>query len=280
MTTIPFEAGSITVKIENECGKVNINQADDKLLRMMVSGFGLSDTEIDIIVDSIIDWRDTDDFHRLNGAESDYYESLKRPYKAKNKGFDNVSELLLVRGITNEIYQGGLKQMASVWDDPQITEATPFSPIQQYLTLKNQSAFEMQQFLTLENRSKINRKEEVDYNRIDINSAPVQLLRALPGMEDLDVEAVTEARQNAAFTSVASLINIIGSQLYTEVSPYLAVQKSRFVTVTSSGTLENNPTYRTVRATIKIDEALENGFQILEWQDAVYERVVAEIPKN
>ena len=279
-TTVPLESGKFTVSIENECGKVNINQAGEKLLRLMVGGFGLTDKEENIIVDSIIDWRDTDSFHRINGAESDFYQSLDQPYEAKNCHFDYISELLLVRGVTPEIYHGALKHLASVWDDPEITESTPFSPIQQYLTLKNQSAYAMQQFLTLESRSKIHRKDEVDYNRIDINSAPAQLLRALPGMDEYDVEAVVEARQKAAFTSVASLINIIGSRLYTVIVPYLAVQKSRFMTITSSGTLDNSPIYRTVRATIKIDDALENGFQILEWQDAVYERVVAEIPNQ
>ena len=275
-TRIELETGTFTVAIENECGKVNVNQAGEKLLRLMVSGFGLADDETDVIVDSIIDWRDEDNFHRINGAESDYYGKLDPPYAAKNKNFDYVSELLMVRGITAELYHGGIKKMASVWDDPEITEATPFSPIQQYLTLKNRDAYSMQEFLTIENRNKIHRRSTIDYNRIDVNSAPRQLLRALPGMDDYDVEAVVSARQKTEFSSVAALINVIGNRLYTAVSPYLAVQKSRFVTITSTGSPENSPIYRSVRATIMMDGGGQDGFEILEWQDDIYEKVAAD----
>ena len=272
-TTVPFEGGAFTVVVENECGKVNINQAEETLLRAMVNGFNLSDDEKDGIVDSIIDWRDKDDFHRINGAESDYYQSLEKPYSAKNANFDFVSELLNVKGITPEIYYGGLKKIVSVWDDPEITEATPFSPIQQYLTLKNRPKNSMQQFLTLENRKKMNRKDDVDYNRIDINSAPTELLQVLPGMDAYYAAAVVETRLEKPFTSTAALINIVGSSIYNALKPYVAVQQSKYVTITSTGTVVGNPIFRTVQATIKLDDELEKGFEICQWQDDVFEKV-------
>jgi hypothetical protein len=67
---------------------------------------------IDIIIDSILDWRDANDEHLINGAESDWYEEhykeqgFDHPYKAKNGPFDTVEELLMVRGITKEILYG------------------------------------------------------------------------------------------------------------------------------------------------------------------------------
>ena len=44
--------------------------------------------------DAIIDWRDSDDLHRLHGAEDEYYMKLPEPYHAKNGPFDSVDELL------------------------------------------------------------------------------------------------------------------------------------------------------------------------------------------
>src|SRR5436309_276227 len=44
--------------------------------------------------------------HLLDGAEDDYYSKLEPPYRAKNGPFDRVEELLLVRGVTKEIFEG------------------------------------------------------------------------------------------------------------------------------------------------------------------------------
>jgi general secretion pathway protein K len=53
-----------------------------------------------------MDWRDSDDLHRLNGAENDYYRSLTPPYSAKNGPFDTVEDLLWVRGMSSDLFYG------------------------------------------------------------------------------------------------------------------------------------------------------------------------------
>src|SRR5258708_17761661 len=58
------------------------------------------------IGDSLQDWRDANEEHRLNGAESDYYRALPVPYRSHNANLDSVAELLQVRGVTPEIYRG------------------------------------------------------------------------------------------------------------------------------------------------------------------------------
>jgi general secretion pathway protein K len=92
--------------LEDEGGKINLNAADEATLRGVFTNHGLDPVRSDTIVDSILDWRDGDDLHRINGAESDYYQSLSQPYTAKNGRFDTVEELLWVRGMTPEIFYG------------------------------------------------------------------------------------------------------------------------------------------------------------------------------
>ena len=89
----------------DEAGKYNLNQVNEKQLLAIVESLGITGEQRDIIVDSILDWRDTDNLHRLNGAENDYYESLDPPYKCKNGPFSSVAELALVKGISPEIYE-------------------------------------------------------------------------------------------------------------------------------------------------------------------------------
>ena len=61
----------------------------------------------DRLADAIIDWLDSDDKPQLsgNGAESGYYGSLTPPYRAHNGPIDNLDELRLIKGVTDEVYQ-------------------------------------------------------------------------------------------------------------------------------------------------------------------------------
>jgi general secretion pathway protein K len=60
----------------------------------------------DVILGSVQDWRDANEEHGLNGAESDYYLALPVPYKSKNAPFDTVEEVQQVRGVTSRIFYG------------------------------------------------------------------------------------------------------------------------------------------------------------------------------
>ena len=110
-----FGEGEYKVKISNESGKININKATRSMLLMLLNGFDLDDSEKDTIADSIMDWRDKDNLHRINGAEDDYYQSLDDPYECKDEDFDAIEELLLVKGVTADIFYGGLESMVTIY---------------------------------------------------------------------------------------------------------------------------------------------------------------------
>jgi general secretion pathway protein K len=80
----------------------------EALLRLLLSGrFALRDeAQAQEIVDSLVDWLDTDDNELPYGAETAYYQSLQPPYEAANRPFLMVGELLLVKGITGELLYG------------------------------------------------------------------------------------------------------------------------------------------------------------------------------
>ena len=104
--SLPLDQGTCEIKMMSEAGKVNINLVSESMLRKIMTLLGLEGEARDIVVDSILDWRDPDDFYRVNGAENDYYQSLKEPYRCKNGNFDSIEELLLVRGITPALFYG------------------------------------------------------------------------------------------------------------------------------------------------------------------------------
>jgi general secretion pathway protein K len=98
--------GKYNVKVFDEERKLPINKLTQEQLKRLMDVLGIEPPDDDVIVDSILDWIDEDDLHRLNGAEDDYYSQLDPPYRAKNGPLDRIEELLLVRGVTKELFEG------------------------------------------------------------------------------------------------------------------------------------------------------------------------------
>lgn len=103
----------ITVRLTDEESRLNLNFLSPDLLKKMLSRAGVGTGEdadaedVPKITDAVMDWKDPDDFHHLMGAETDYYESLPQPYKAKNNTFDSVEELALVKGFKSDYLRQG-----------------------------------------------------------------------------------------------------------------------------------------------------------------------------
>ncbi len=57
------------------------------------------------VADAVVDWRDEDHDTRAHGAENFYYLGLDRAYGCKDAPFENVEELLLMRGMTAQVYR-------------------------------------------------------------------------------------------------------------------------------------------------------------------------------
>jgi len=109
LDNIKLGSGSFSLKIVDNERKMNINMADQTLLDKAMQLIGVDAGDAGPITASILDWIDPDKNQHVGGTESDVYESLNPPYKAKDGPIDELNELLLVRGISEfpQIYWGG-----------------------------------------------------------------------------------------------------------------------------------------------------------------------------
>jgi len=139
--TFPVGDGSCSITVTEENGKLNINLLKDKdgklnrtridqLLRLidLLNRERLGDFLISYgLVPSIIDWIDSDNEvtclpfikHESLGAESDYYSNLTLPYRCRNNSLEVTEELLLVKGITPQVF-GCLRDYVTVRGDEKI----------------------------------------------------------------------------------------------------------------------------------------------------------------
>ena len=108
LTDYPVGDGTVSIKITDLERKVNINAATDQnnLIKQALTLMGVDADSLSVVSDSILDWKDPPKGPRTAGAEDDYYQALAIPYHVKNAPIDNLSELLLVRGVTPEMYWG------------------------------------------------------------------------------------------------------------------------------------------------------------------------------
>ena len=109
LNNYPIGDGTVSIKIIDLERKANINTANSLEIQQALTLMGVDANDISVVADSIQDWIGPAGPPRVAGAESDYYQGLDPPYYAKNAPIDDISELLLVRGILDhpEIYWGG-----------------------------------------------------------------------------------------------------------------------------------------------------------------------------
>jgi len=241
--SLTFDQGVDELRIMSEAGKVNINTVSENTLRKIINQLGLKEVTRDIIVDSILDWRDPGELHRVNGAKNDYYQSLEEPYNCKSGNLDAIEELLLVRGVTPELFYGrkaigkgdegakadqiGLKDIFSI-----------FSPGEQ----------------------------------IDINSATLPVLEIVLAIPKEISERILKAREEKIFEGqqdllqrVPDLVSLMGERTglitYQSTIPYYTIE--------SRAKSKEGPSVRGLKVIFKVDPAEKMGYKIIQWVDAL-----------
>jgi general secretion pathway protein K len=132
---VPLGPGHFSYRITDEEARLNLNTSPPDRVDRVLQSLGLDKSARDTIVDSLQDWRDPNEEHRLNGAESDdYYLKLPVPYRARNANLESVTELLQIRGLTPAIFYGsastpGVAEFVTVKSQGQVNINTASAPV-------------------------------------------------------------------------------------------------------------------------------------------------------
>ncbi len=111
---------------------INVNTASKETWERLLRNEELSPD----LYEPIMDWVDADSNARMHGAEASDYASLERPYAPRNGKIRMMDELLLIKGITSDVFDK-LSPFLTVYGDGKINintasakvfEAIGFSP--------------------------------------------------------------------------------------------------------------------------------------------------------
>jgi general secretion pathway protein K len=118
---IAFDGMTLVIGIEDERGKIRLNDLDEAEARRMFEAAGAQGGDLDMLVDAFLDWRDPDDDARAEGAEAADYPPGSPP--PRNGALRSVSELGSIRGMTPALL-GRIAPAATVY----FGESGGFSP--------------------------------------------------------------------------------------------------------------------------------------------------------
>jgi general secretion pathway protein K len=193
----PLGPGRITVTITDMERKWDINlvanprNPQKEILQKALTEVGVTDAEqSSTIIDSILDWINPNATSGFSGAKSDYYMHLTPPYYCKNGNIDDISELLLIKGVTPEIYWGSN------------STNHPVSAYQQH----GSGAF-AQPAMATRSGAGFQNSDQPQYpvglvelfsamgNKLNINTASVKTLQLIPGIDEQAAARIIQGRQ-------------------------------------------------------------------------------------
>jgi general secretion pathway protein K len=148
---VPLGVGQFTYCITDEEARINLNSVLPDRLGRLLETLGLEKQDRDVISDSLLDWKDANEEHRLNGAESeDTYLKLPVPYRSKNTNLDSVAEMIQIKGVTAKLMDGadgrpGLAALTTVKPTSGININTASPEVLRALTLAEAQVSEFTQ---------------------------------------------------------------------------------------------------------------------------------------
>jgi general secretion pathway protein K len=123
----PFDIGFagrvVALQATDEAGKIDLNDAQEALLRQLLAAVGVDPLSADALVDKILDWREAGTARRLKGAKAADYNAAGFAYGPRGGPFEAVAELQLVMSMTPALYARMAPSLTvysqSPWVDPQ-----------------------------------------------------------------------------------------------------------------------------------------------------------------
>ena len=217
---------SVTITMQDETGKIDINRVNDQLLRGLLTSQGVAEDDIPKLVDAIGDWRDVDSNRRLKGAEAPEYAAAGLHYGPANALFQSIEELKLVLGVTPEIY-ARLAPLITVYSgQPGINEQIATRDVLR--ALPNVSDEQIDEYLT--------RRDIARASRRPIPNFPQNLFRS-----QSNNQTPVRIRADAQFPDGSRFVREVVVRRYTDPRrpyAYLSWKEGRDLTATAANAAE------------------------------------------
>ena len=189
------EGGGILYGVTDEESRLNLNTASEAELK------NIPDMPPDV-VPAIIDWRDPDDAPSAGGAEAEYYAGFQPPYLPRNGPFQTIRELLMVRGVTRELFAGEDANMNGILD-PEEDDGTESYPPDNHDGILDAG---WSGLLTVD--SSVRNVSASGQARVNVQTADESALSGVRGITTEIARGIVSSRQQNRLESLADLLDV------------------------------------------------------------------------
>lgn len=215
-----YEIGGemVTVYKVPASAKLSVHNIRQQVWKEVFMLYDLSEEEAMEIVASVQDWVDKDGLLHPGGAEDDHYQAGPFPYYPHNDKILDLRELMLIKGITEEMYYG--------------SEELPA----------------LQDFFT----------DREGGNKLDINTAPGNLIQGLTGALDEEMQELLHAREEEPFQTIQETQEFLGPNAFSKAVRH-------FTTTDSADIMTLRATLKRGRQTIALEETFQISGRVIKW---------------
>jgi len=217
--------GTFSIEIVDLERKFNVNVANEQILEQAALLIGVDAGDAGVINDSILDWMDRDDRSRINGVEGDYYLGLEPPYRCKDGPIDDLTELMLVNGVSEDMFYGS---------PPELINPQGLSRMERFRLKREDLPVYTNGFVQFFNSMGI--------GKVNVNTAP-PLVFQLFGFDEIQAQEIITYRagydgqegteDDTPFQSPAGLARVVGGG-GPQMAKFFSVRSATFeVTVTT-----------------------------------------------
>jgi competence ComEA-like helix-hairpin-helix protein len=200
------EGGTIVYGVSDEESRLNVNSASAEELRKLE---GMTPDA----VAGILDWRDPNDAVTPGGAERDYYASLPRPRSPRNGPLQTTRELLMVTGVSRELFMGEDANQNGLLDPEEDDGDESFPPDNHDGILDAGWSG----LLTID--SSVANKNAAGEDRINVQSADEKSLSSVRGISAELAKAIIAYRGQNQIENLADLLDVAAISPQTGLQP-------------------------------------------------------------
>ncbi len=198
----------IAIRVQNDQGKININQIKLDLLQEIIATCGVKEgSRMTTIANSILDWIDSDNLHRPEGAEKEFYLAKSEPYLPKNHQIENIHELLLVQEVDPDLFYGNQ-------DHPGLVD---------YFSVNGKN------------------------NQLDINTASPQSFALMENIPKEAVEEIIALRREKPISKISDLSMVIPQKHFSTLTEHFYVAKSVLPRIEAAMVLDDGKLGRKIK---------------------------------
>jgi general secretion pathway protein K len=232
-----FPTGDARVEIIPESSKLNINTAKPEDLEQLLLAIGVMPEAAQGMVAGILDWRSA----APDGSATQFdqiYLSMVPSFRARHSSFQEIEELLLVRGMTSELFYGGY------WRN-QAGQLIPHAALRDCLSVYGSGA-----------------------SGYDVNTTHPAVLSAL-GLDPDQVRAIVEMRRSGPIRSMEAL-SLLGAN---GAISRLRIGGGQFLTIRSTARLRlGDGKYSDLRRTVaamveEVGTQYNPPYFVMRWYD-------------